>query len=192
MALFTQEGRLLSVSTPLGPDVLLLAAFTGQEEMSRLFRYKLDLLSEEEAISPKDIVGKGITWTVTHQDKEPRHFHGIVRRFAAGALHQQGLRTYRAEVVPWLWFLTRTSNCRIFQNMTTPQILESLFREYGFKDFEPALKRSYVPWEFCVQYRESAFHFISRLMGPNCAWFSISAAGAVLEPLPSISIFAAG
>ena len=164
MSSFTQEKRLLSVNTHLGPDLLLLAGFAGQEEMSRLFRYELDLLSEDTSISPKDIVGEAITWTVSHHDKEPRHFNGIVSRFATGALHQRGLRTYRAEVVPWLWFLTRTSNCRIFQNKTTPQIIEELFKEYGFNDFEPALRRSYIPWEYCVQYRESAFNFVSRLL----------------------------
>lgn len=165
MPIYTnQESRLLAVSTPLGEDVLLLTGFSGREELSRPFTYELEFLSEEEAIAPKDIVGKAITWSVNHQDKEPRHFHGIVRRFVAGALHLHGLRTYRAEVVPWLWFLTRTTNCRIFQNKTSPQIIEILFKEYGFKDYEPALKRSYPPWEYCVQYRESAFAFISRLM----------------------------
>src|SRR5262249_3911306 len=113
MGTYTQKNRLLSVTTSLGPEVLLLTAFTVQEEVSRLFRYELEFRSEEEAVAPKDIVGKGITWSVTHQDREPRYFHGVVCRFVAGARHLHGLRSYRAEVVPWFWFLTRTANCRI-------------------------------------------------------------------------------
>jgi type VI secretion system secreted protein VgrG len=152
------------VKTDLGENVLLLRAFTGREEMSRLFRYQLELLSEDYAITPRDIVGQGITWSVNEFDKQPRFFHGLVSRFTAGGKQFRGFRTYRAEVVPWLWFLTRTANCRIFQKMKVPDIIEAIFGDLGFSDYQLSLQKDYVKWEYCVQYRETAFNFVSRLM----------------------------
>lgn len=65
---------------------------------------------------------------------------------------------------PWLWLLSRTSDCRIFQNLSIPQIIKQVFRDLGFSDFEDALSRPYREWEYCVQYRETSFDFVSRLM----------------------------
>ena len=78
----------------------------------------------------------------------------------------RGLRygVYRAELSPWLWFLTRTADCRIFQNKKVPDIIKEIFREQGFTDFKDALGGSYREWEYCVQYRETDFNFVSRLM----------------------------
>src|SRR5262245_14797495 len=132
---YAQKHRLLDVNTPLGEDVLLLQSFSGQEEMSRLFRYQLDLLSEDDGLDARDLVGKPVTWAVQEPDKEPRYFNGVVSRFCAGGRSLRGLRAYRAEVVPWLWFLTQTADCRIFQNRTVPEIVEMIFGEYRFKDY---------------------------------------------------------
>ena len=159
-----QQSRLLTLSTPLGDNVLLLNRFTGQEAMSRLFSYQLEALTEEEDIKPQDIVGKNITWGIQEVDKEPRFFNGHVSRFMAGGQRVHGRRLYRMEVVPYLWFLTRTANCRIFQHKKTPEILEIIFGDYGLTDYELALRRSYPIWEYCVQYRETAFNFVSRMM----------------------------
>ena len=164
MAMYTQAHRLLSVTSPLGPDVLLLQRFTGTESISRLFSYQLELASEQDAIAPEDIVGKSLTWTVKRTTQAPRYFNGFVSHFAAGDVNRRRLRSYRAEVVPWPWFLTRTTDCRIFQNQNTPDIIQAIFKDFGFSDFELALKGSYPKREYCVQYRETAFNFITRLM----------------------------
>jgi type VI secretion system secreted protein VgrG len=164
MGRFTQAQRLLSADTPLGADVLLLTGFRGREELSRPFRYTLEFRSEDDALSPQDIVGKGVTWTVRPPDDEPRHFHGVVTRFAAGRRHALGLRNYRAEVVPWPWLLTRTTDCRIFQRKDVKAILKDVFERFGFKDYAFNLRGSYAEREYCVQYRETAFQFVSRLM----------------------------
>jgi type VI secretion system secreted protein VgrG len=164
MSTYTQERRLLSVSTPLGTDVLLLTAFTGREELSRLFHYQFDMLSEEVTIMPRDILGQSVTWSVDHFDREPRYFNGVVSRFVPLDKQIHGLRVYRAEVVPWTWFLTRTANCRIFQNKNVPDIIKTVFDGFGLTDYEFALDGSYSTREYCVQYRETAFDFVSRLM----------------------------
>ncbi|MCX6637162.1 MAG: type VI secretion system tip protein VgrG, partial [Acidobacteria bacterium] len=74
------------------------------------------------------------------------------------------LTNYKALVVPWLWLLTRTSDCRIFQEMTVPDIIKKVFRDHGFTDFDDRLSGSHRSWEYCVQYRETDFNFVSRLM----------------------------
>jgi type VI secretion system secreted protein VgrG len=164
MATFTQANRPLALTTPLGKDVLLLTAFIGREELSRLFHFQLEMLSEKDSLAPKDLVGKSVTWTYQPAGAAPRPFNGFVSRFAAGGRREGGLRQYRAEVVPWLWFLTCTADCRIFQKKTAPKIIEQIFKDLGFTAYENALKATYAEREYCVQYRETDFHFVSRLM----------------------------
>jgi type VI secretion system secreted protein VgrG len=160
----TQAHRQIAVSTPLGPDVLLLRSFSGSEEMSRLFRFQLEMFSEEDWIDPASIVGKRISFRVVRGDNDKdRHFNGFVCRFRAGD-RDYGFRRYFAEVVPWLWFLTQTSDCRIFQDMMVSDIITKIFDDHGFSDYELRLEGSYSTWEYCVQYRESDFNFVSRLM----------------------------
>ncbi len=161
-----QANRLLQLKTPLGEDVLVLTAFSGREELSRLFHYELEMMSHNTSVSAAQIVGKNVTFAVKLADGKPRYFNGIVRRFFAGDEDRnEGLRSYRAEVVPWLWFLTRTTDCRIFQNKTVPEIIEQIFKDLGFSDYTISqIKGQHPKWEYCVQYRETDFNFVSRLM----------------------------
>ena len=160
-----QKPRKLGLTTPLGDNELLLVAFRGEEEMSRLFRYELEMISDNNAIAAADIVGKNVGFSVTLADGSARFFNGFVNRFYAGDEGDEGRRNYRAEVVPWLWFLTRTTDCRIFQNKTVPQIVEQIFADLGFSDFEIAhIKGEHPKRDYCVQYRESDFDFVSRLL----------------------------
>lgn len=162
MPQFTQENRQLQIETPLGKDALLLRSFSGHEDVSRLFSFTLDLYSEKDGISAKDIVGKEVTFSVLQLDEKPRYFHGHVSRFAYLGTNDR-ISYYRAEVVPWLWFLTKTADCRIFQEMTVTQIVEQIFSDLGFTNFEFECG-SYPTWEYCVQYRETDFAFVSRLL----------------------------
>ena len=159
-----QETRQLSLSTPLGENVLFLTAFSGSEEMSRLFQFELDMIADNPSIAAADIVGKNVTFAIELTDGSQRFFNGFVSEFVAGDVGE-GRRSYEATVVPWLWFLTQTSDCRIFQNKTVVEIIEQIFSEYGFSDFETAeIKGQHKTWDYCVQYRETDFNFVSRLM----------------------------
>src|SRR5215467_10736567 len=160
---YTQAGRRFSVSTPLGGDVLLLRSFTGYEAISQLFRFDLDLLSGKPSISFDSIVGKDVTMTVVLADNSERYWNGFVSRFSQNAQDRR-FTTYRAEVVPWLWFLTRTADCHIFQSKTAPEIIKTIFEDLGFKDFALRLQGSFVQRDYRVQYRETDFNFVSRLM----------------------------
>src|SRR5262245_5709573 len=164
MAPLTQENRQLAIETPLGKDAFLLTGFSGHEELSRLFCFRLELLAENHAIAPEDIVGKNVTFQVKLADQSPRYFNGFVSRFSAGAA-ESGLRQYRAEVVPWLWFLSRTADCRIFQDKTVPEIIAIIFQDLKFGDYEiTEIKGSHPKREYCVQYRETDLNFVSRRM----------------------------
>jgi len=160
-----QATRLLFLKTPLGEDALVLTAFSGREEMSRLFSYQLEMISDNGAISAAQLVGKTVTFGVSLADGTPRYFNGMVSRLYAGDEDRKGRRNYRAEVVPWLWFLTLTAGCRIFQQKSAPEIIEKVFQDLGFSDYEKSqVKGQHPKREYCVQYRETAFDFISRLL----------------------------
>jgi type VI secretion system secreted protein VgrG len=159
----TQKHRELAIETPLGEDVLLLISFSGTEQLGRLFEYKLELASEDYEIKPESIVGQNVSIRLNLGDSGTRYFNGYVNHFTQLKASGQ-LARYRATVVPWFWFLTRVADCRIFQEKTVPEIIEQIFRDRGFTDFENGLSGTYYPWEYCVQYRETDFNFISRLM----------------------------
>ena len=159
----TQKNRELAIETPLGEDVLLLVRMSGAEKLGRLFEYNLELASENRQIKAEDIVGKNVTIRLDLGAGRTRYFNGHVSSFSQLTSAGQ-LARYRTIVVPWLWFLSRTADCRIFQEKTVPEIIKQVFRDRGFTDFEDGLTGSYRTWEYCVQYRETDFSFLSRLM----------------------------
>jgi type VI secretion system secreted protein VgrG len=164
MGKYTQTAHLLTIDTALGKDAVMLTGFSGQEAISRPFHYQLTLVSENDAIAPADIVGSSVTWAVNHVHSEPRYFNGHVIHFTAAEKTARELRAYRVEVVPWLWFLTRTANCRIFQQKTAVDIIKQVFDDLGLTDYQVQITRDLVKRDYCVQYRETAFAFVSRLM----------------------------
>src|SRR5580704_19293550 len=163
---YSQQERLIALTTPLGEDVLLLAGFSGQEAISRLFSFDLDLLSERGSIDFAQIIGKNVTITVTQADTTPRYFDGMVSHFAQSGSDARFTR-YRLQMVPWTWLLTRYADCKIFHNKTVQEVLEQVFKDRGLTDYQIKLNGSYSPMEYCVQYRETDFNFISRLMEQN-------------------------
>ncbi len=164
----TQENRLLAITTPAGKDVLLLSSFSGVEGVSRAFRFDLELVSEIAAGSPDKVtahalVGQPFTITVALEDGKTRYINGLCERFSAGRQDDE-LAYYTASIVPWFSFLSLASNCRIFQKKTVPEVVQQVFRDNGFSDYEVSLTKDYTAWDYCVQYRESDFAFVSRLL----------------------------
>jgi type VI secretion system secreted protein VgrG len=159
---FTQAGRALRLDTPLGKDAVLVRGVSGQEVVSQLFRFQLDLVSEDDALSFDGIVGKNVSLHVETLDAQ-RGLNGFISRFSQGGRDER-FTYYRAEMVPWLWFLTRTAGCRIFQQKTAPDIIKKVLDERGFRDYDLRLYNAYRQREYCVQYRETDFNFVSRLM----------------------------
>src|ERR1700744_2866422 len=112
---YSQKERLIALTTPLGEDALLLAAFIGQEGISRLFSFQLDLLSEKGNINFASIIGKNVTISITKSDNSQRYFNGMVSHLAQSGSDSRFTR-YRMQVVTWTWMLTRYADCKIFHN----------------------------------------------------------------------------
>jgi type VI secretion system secreted protein VgrG len=156
-----QGRRLIAIDTPLGPDQLMLLRLTGSESISAPFSFELQLASQN-AIRFEDIVGKPVTVSVALIQGE-RFINGVVSRFRQTG-EEWNFRNYSAQIVPWFWLLTRRADCRIFQNKSTPEIIEQVFKNLGFSDYEFSLIKSYPKRDYCVQYRETDFNFVSRLI----------------------------
>ena len=163
MAEYTQDKRIIQIETPLGKDVLLLRAVRGSEGISRLFRFHVELLSTNNSIDYKKMLGQKVTITFLLNDDQKRYISGRVSSFSQGATDQR-FTYYQAEIVPWMWFLSRAADCRIFQNKKVADILEEVFKDAGFQDYKLSLQGSYDPLVYCVQYRETHLNFVSRLM----------------------------
>lgn len=136
---------------------------TASEQLGRLFQLQLDLFSKEPDIAFEDILGQNITVRLSLPGDKERYFNGYVSHFSHLGTYKD-FNAYGATVQPWFWFLTRTADCRIFQGRTVPDIIKSVFKDHGFSDYEESLSGQYRTWEYCVQYRETDFNFISRLM----------------------------
>ncbi len=159
----TQANRIASVTTSLGEDVLLLYRMSGSEHLSQLFSYELELLSEKNTIDLNALLGQSMTVKLALADGGHRCFNGLVTRIG-----QYGMwgnyYSYRATLQPKPWLLTRRSNCRIVQHQAVPDIVKTLLAEHGYSDVTLKLSGQYGQREYCVQYRETDFNFISRLL----------------------------
>ncbi|MBK9086518.1 MAG: hypothetical protein IPL80_14760 [Sterolibacteriaceae bacterium] len=116
----------MDIVTPLGADTLLFHSMRATETLGRLFDYRLSLLSTRNDLAPAALLGKNATVKVQLPKGGPRHFDGCVTRFALIGSHGRYAR-YEMILRPWLWFLTRASDCRIFQKMTVPDIIKQIF-----------------------------------------------------------------
>ncbi len=164
-ALRTQANRSIAINTPLGEDVIAIQSIRGREEFGRMFQYELELLSEDDGINFDDLLGKNVTIRIGEGSDGPdiRYINGFINRLSQHE-YRAGLAVYKATIVPWLWFLTRQSDCRIFQEMKIPDIVKKVMKDVGFTDIDDRLSSSYEVREYCVQYRETTFNFISRLL----------------------------
>jgi type VI secretion system secreted protein VgrG len=160
---YTQAGRPIRVDTPLGEDALLLERFTGVEAVSQQFLFHLSAVSTNGSLAVDDILQRPLVVTLLLPENESRFIHGIVSR-AVRLERGKGLTSFHLEVVPWTWLLSLTTNCRIFEQKTVREIIEQIFKDEGFQDYEFGLSGSYAPREYCVQYRETSLDFVSRLM----------------------------
>jgi type VI secretion system secreted protein VgrG len=160
---YVQDTLKLKVTTPLGPNKLLLRSFSGEERISGLFQFTLEMVSEDNAVDFQALVGKAVTVTLSLSNDKKHYFNGIVGRFVQEEANVR-LTRYYAEIHPWLWLLTKTGDCRIFQNKNVLEIMEAIFSEFGFMDYRNDTKGTYAKREYCVQYNETFFNFVSRLM----------------------------
>ncbi|PKL96533.1 MAG: type VI secretion system tip protein VgrG [Gammaproteobacteria bacterium HGW-Gammaproteobacteria-8] len=159
----TQQNRQANFRSSLGADVLMLVDMFGSEKVSGLFEYELTVVSEDENIDLYSILGEHARVELDLPGGGKRYFAGHVCSFTFSSF-RDNFAEYRILLRPWMWMLTRASNNRIFQGDTVPDIIKAVCQDHGFTDIDKRLTRSYAARNYCVQYRESDFDFISRLM----------------------------
>ena len=157
----TQE-QLVAISTSLGDDKLSLRKAKIQETLGEPFTIEVELISDDENISLDDILGQNVTIRL-ETDDDSRFFNGIVTEF----FQKENIAKnayYGAVIRPWFWLLTLSENCRIFQEKSYPEIIKEVFEDLGFSDFEDKLSATYSKQDYVVQFNESDFNFVSRIM----------------------------
>ncbi|WP_230427555.1 type VI secretion system Vgr family protein [Collimonas humicola] len=169
---FNQDRRLVRIKTPLDADLLLVHRLHGTEALSKPFDLTLELLSPYEQLELKQLVGQPLLLTMQTKSGE-RHFHGFVREFARTG-SDGGMATYQAQLAPWFSFLDYASNCRVFQDLSVLDIAQEVFHKYGqLADYRFDLIASRYPkLSYCVQYNESDFSFVSRLLEDAGIYYS--------------------
>ncbi len=159
----TQDQQKGKLTTPLGENALALSRFSANRGPERIVRISRWAVSTQGGLDFASAVGKGSTIALTAQDDKKRYFHGVMTE-ARWAGTQEDLYIYQLVLRPWLWLLTRTSDCKIFAQKSPIAIIKQVFSDRGFSDFRDATTGSPPTLEYCVQYRETDFNFVCRLM----------------------------
>jgi type VI secretion system secreted protein VgrG len=154
----------ISIKTPLATEKLLFRKAHIVEQFGQPFEIDVELLSLDATLDLQRLLGKEICIELPLQEGGPRYFNALVAH-ASQSGHFGDHACYRLQGVPRLWFLKCTTDCRIYQNLTAIDIVKAIFRKHGFTDFQDSsLTRNYRKRDYCVQYRESDFNFVQRLM----------------------------
>jgi type VI secretion system secreted protein VgrG len=161
---YSQDHRVASVTAPADVGPLLLYRMSGTEQLSRLFEYELELLSESNSVNLQGLLGKDMTVKLELADGGYRYFNGLVTRVSQFGM-LGNLYYYRATLQPKVWLLTRANNCRIMpEPASVPVIVKTILSGHGYTDVDDSSLGTYPTREYCVQYRETDFNFISRLL----------------------------
>jgi len=161
----SKQNRIVTVITPFGDNQLVFQNLNGQEQIGRLFEFEVDMVRDLKFgnIAVDDVLGQNITVKIELENGYTRYFNGEVAQFKHLGLRNH-YSCYRATLRPWLWYLTLNSNCQVFQDKSIIDIIKTVLGAYAYADVEYKLEDEYPLLDYCVQYRESDFNFISRLM----------------------------
>ncbi len=162
---------LLLLTSPFGSDLLPEQAntlhaveMTARERLSAPFEIDIKAVSTRQAVDPDQLLFKPVGLTVRRKDGTDRLFHGIVRRVEAIGVEQRGRWEYRLDVVPYLWFLDQSVDCRIFQQQTAEQILREIFAEHNVAPVSFRLIGRATVRPYTTQFDETDLQFVQRIM----------------------------
>ncbi|MBU2968400.1 type VI secretion system tip protein VgrG [Pseudoalteromonas sp. C2R02] len=171
----SQENNIIRIDTPAGKDAFYLTHFTGKEAFSELFSFTASMFTVGSKVGLSDLVGKPITVSLENGLTKgvTRYFHGIISH-----LESSGMRTiasedyldYQAVIVPNAAFMKKRTNCRIYQNLSVDEIFSDLFSQHQVA-FQNRLTKTYPKYEYCVQYQESDYDFIARILQQEGIFF---------------------
>jgi type VI secretion system secreted protein VgrG len=171
----SQSRRLLTLSAdaPLIPHRLV-----GEQRVSEPFRYTLDCFSQQGDIELKTLMAQPANLSVLQADGRYHQLHGLVSE-AAFLGEDGGVSYYQLTLVPWLEMLKLGRDSRIFQDRSVVDVLSEVFDRHDLArgGYRFDLRREYPARSYCVQYRESDFHFVSRLMEEEGLWYYFEHSG---------------
>ncbi|MVA81289.1 type VI secretion system tip protein VgrG [Agrobacterium vitis] len=166
---FIQASRVLKVSSPLGEDQLLPERMKVDEGVNRLFEITLHVRAKREAVKPEELIGKLVDISLEIRQGElgedglRRPFNGLVTDLEEGPPVTRGLRSYTLTIRPQMWLLSRSSDCRIWLDMTSLQVLETLFSEHGLPQPDIGFLQNKPPAQgYSVQWQESDLDYLLR------------------------------
>ena len=172
MSGWDRSRALLRVSSDLGEGVLMATAFNAREEISQPFDFRVSLVSERHDIHPDAVLHHGMTVSVQHDGTPVRHFHGIVQSFSTdGKIDGRDLTVYQARLVPRLWFLGQTADCRIFQNKSVTDIVRAVTQDANMPAPAFRLQNPHKPREYITQFNETDLAFVARLLQEEGAFY---------------------
>ena len=156
------------VTVSIKPDPgfeLVFDGLTATEELGRPFLIVLDLSSGKVKGNTAKMLGSSVTVTLTDANKDKRYFNGILTRIGYAGL-SGGVYRYHVELRPWIWLLTRVQDCKIFQKKSAWDIINAVFKDKGFSALSDKRQNQAgdTVLDYCVQYRETSFDFVTRLM----------------------------
>ncbi|WP_157139711.1 type VI secretion system Vgr family protein [Roseibium aggregatum] len=158
-----QAKRMAELTSVFGKDELSVVTIECDEGLSEDFEIRLEVLSQKEDLNFDEAIATHMTVKVVTNNGDTRYFDGLLTD-AKWMGFRDSYYVYKLTVRPWFWLLTKNSNCRIFKDMTAPDIISAVLGEHDFADFRNKLTETYDPIHYCVQYRESDHDFCCRLM----------------------------
>jgi len=173
---YDQNNWPLALDTSLGVNAWAVESIRGSEAISDMFVYHVDavLMTASQNVSSA-LLGKTVTLRIGLPEKSqgnqpPAYRNGVVVS-CTRVTDASRANLFHLVIMPWVWFLTRGSNCKIFQSKTVPDIIKETFSSLGFSAFQQSLQSSYPALDYCVQYRETYYNFVSRLMEFNGIYY---------------------
>jgi len=161
----SNEGtNFLTLTAPEAAGTVIPVTFWAEEQMTKPFLVNIDFLSANKNISPDALLYQPICLTVSRREGPQRYFNGMVRKLRLGTSETRDRYHYSVEVVPRLWFMSQTQDCRIFEQQTTKQIIEKLFTEAGITLPQYNLSQEPATRPYTTQMNETDLDFITRLI----------------------------
>ncbi|OYV44942.1 MAG: hypothetical protein B7Z75_02120 [Acidocella sp. 20-57-95] len=160
------QNRFLKIDSNLGPNALFLTSIHGSDRISQNFLFTIQIATKNSDSDIRGLLGTSVTlWFCKTLHFDARPLNGLLRKLSGPTKGDNGFKVWQAEIVPQLAFLGYTENCRIYQNQSVLDIIKSVFATYGLVNYEiRQTTGNYQALEYCVQYRETALAFVSRLM----------------------------
>jgi type VI secretion system secreted protein VgrG len=157
--------RIVTLQGTFSNNDVRFHSLRGKESLSSLYDFDVEVQSILSGLDIKQTLGTALSLSIALTEGAPRRLGGQVTHMKQIGRPSTTSRDYlyRLTVRPWLWFLTCTSDCKIFQKKSVVEILDEVFSDYDYP-VEKHLKATYRQWEYCVQYQETDFNFVSRLM----------------------------